>query len=91
LWDDVVACHETVEIAGLMTMAPASDDPEKNARPSFRALANLRDRLRNHDAARKVRLTLSELSMGMSGDFAVAIEEGGTLVRIGRRLFAGLG
>ncbi len=89
-WDDVVTCHETVEIAGLMTMAPASDDPE-NARPSFRALANLRDQLRNHDAARKVRLTLSELSMGMSGDFAVAIEEGGTLVRIGRRLFAGLG
>ncbi|HIK94330.1 MAG TPA: YggS family pyridoxal phosphate-dependent enzyme [Planctomycetes bacterium] len=85
-WDDVVVCHETVEIAGLMTMAPASDDSEK-ARPFFRALADLRDRLRSHDAG----LTLSELSMGMSGDFAVAIEEGGTLVRIGRRLFAGLG
>ncbi|MCP4171893.1 MAG: YggS family pyridoxal phosphate-dependent enzyme [Fuerstiella sp.] len=89
-WDDVVACDETVEIAGLMTMAPASDDPE-DARPTFRALANLRAQLQDHNAARNVTLALPELSMGMSGDFSVAIEEGGTLVRIGRRLFVGLG
>jgi len=88
-WHDVVACHESVEIAGLMTMAPASDDQE-DARPCFRALAILRDQLRSCDAGANVQLALPELSMGMSGDFAVAIEEGGTLVRVGRRLFAGL-
>ena len=88
-WDDVVSCHEAVEIAGLMTMAPASDDSEK-ARPCFRALATLRDQLQSYDASRNAGIALSELSMGMSGDFAVAIEEGGTLVRIGSRLFEGL-
>jgi pyridoxal phosphate enzyme (YggS family) len=89
-WGDVVKCHDAVEIAGLMTMAPASDDPE-DARPGFRALANLRDQLRSNDAAQNAGITLPELSMGMSSDFAVAIEEGSTLVRIGRRLFKGLG
>ena len=73
-----------VEIAGLMTMAPQSDDPEV-ARPVFRRLRLLRDELAI-EAPPHVRLT--ELSMGMSGDFAVAIEEGATLVRIGSRLFS---
>jgi hypothetical protein len=88
-WADVIVCHEAVEIAGLMTMAPASDDPE-NARPSFRDLSKLRDQLRSQNAAQSAGLTLPELSMGMSSDFRVAIEEGSTLVRIGRRLFKGL-
>ena len=88
-WADVIVCHEAVEIAGLMTMAPASDDPE-DARPSFRALSEFRDRLRSNDATQRDELTLPELSMGMSSDFAVAIDEGSTLVRIGRRLFNGL-
>ncbi|MDG1896421.1 MAG: YggS family pyridoxal phosphate-dependent enzyme [Fuerstiella sp.] len=88
-WTDVIVCHKAVEITGLMTMAPASDDPE-DARPGFRALAEFRDRLRSNDAAQRDGLTLPELSMGMSSDFAVAIEEGSTLVRIGRRLFKGL-
>ncbi len=73
-----------VEIAGLMTMAPLTDDPEA-ARPVFRQLRILRDELAAQ-AAPHVRLT--ELSMGMSGDFPIAIEEGATLVRIGSRLFA---
>lgn len=66
-----------VELMGLMTMAPYSDNPE-TSRPSFQKLRNLRDTL-----------GLRHLSMGMSGDFEVAIEEGATLVRIGSALFDG--
>lgn len=65
-----------LEVAGLMTLAPYSGDPEE-ARPVFRALRELRDRL-----------ALRELSMGMSGDFETAIEEGATYVRIGSALFS---
>lgn len=72
------------EIVGLMGMAAFSDDPE-TARPAFRELRELRDRLRTD-----WRMELPELSMGMSGDFEVAIEEGSTLVRIGSTIFEGL-
>jgi PLP dependent protein len=75
-----------LQIAGLMTMAPAGED-EESARPTFRRLRTLRDALRS-DAAGDA--ALSELSMGMSGDFEVAIEEGATLVRVGSALFEGL-
>lgn len=66
---------------GLMTMAPFVDDPE-TIRPVFTGLRELRDRLRETTG-----LSLPVLSMGMSGDFEVAIEEGATHVRIGRALF----
>ena len=70
---------------GLMTIAPLVDNPEE-ARPVFRVLRELRDRLRE-----AIPLTSDggwpELSMGMSDDFAVAIEEGATLIRLGRALF----
>jgi pyridoxal phosphate enzyme (YggS family) len=66
-------------VTGLMTMAPESEDPEA-ARPHFRALSALRDRHGRGGAA------LDQLSMGMSDDFEVAVEEGATLVRIGRLL-----
>jgi pyridoxal phosphate enzyme (YggS family) len=66
---------------GLMTMAPYVDDPEV-IRPVFRHLRELRDRLQESNGAR-----LPILSMGMSGDYEVAIEEGATHVRIGRSLF----
>jgi pyridoxal phosphate enzyme (YggS family) len=66
---------------GLMTMAPYVDDPE-SIRPVFTGLRELRDRLRESTG-----LALPVLSMGMSGDFHVAIEEGSTHVRIGRALF----
>jgi len=64
-----------VEVIGLMAIAPFSDDPEQ-ARPYFRELGRLADEL-----------GLAERSMGMSGDFEVAIEEGATMVRIGTALF----
>lgn len=71
-----------VQVRGLMTVPPWSEDPEA-ARPYFARLRQLRDRL----AAEHPHLDFSQLSMGMSGDFAVAIEEGSTCVRIGTALF----
>ena len=70
-----------LQLRGLMTMAPYSDNPEE-ARPVFRALRALRDELQTAHAH-----PLPELSMGMSGDFVPAIEEGATLVRIGSSIF----
>jgi hypothetical protein len=70
-----------LEIHGLMTMAPWTPDPEK-ARPVFRRLRELRTECETILGA-----PLSQLSMGMSGDFEVAIEEGATLVRVGTALF----
>jgi PLP dependent protein len=72
-----------VRFTGLMLLPPAVDDPEQ-ARPYFRAIRALRDEL----AARGVNQSmLGELSMGMSQDFEVAIEEGATLVRVGTAIF----
>ncbi|SIT00455.1 YggS family pyridoxal phosphate-dependent enzyme [Alicyclobacillus vulcanalis] len=70
-----------LSVRGLMTMAPAVDDPEA-ARPVFAALRELRDELQSRLSLEG----LSDLSMGMSDDFEVAVEEGATLVRIGRKL-----
>lgn len=75
-----VSAAAGVEVRGLMTVPPWSEDPEV-ARPYFRRLRELRDEL-------CVRFpTVRELSMGMSNDFAVAIEEGSTTVRVGTALF----
>lgn len=70
-----------VEIKGLMTMAPFNPDAE-TARPVFRQLREWRDRW-----AEQSGFALAELSMGMSNDFEVAIEEGATLVRVGSSIF----
>jgi len=70
-------------VKGLMTMPPFFDDPER-ARPFFRELARLRDRIA---AAGIPGVQLTELSMGMTGDFEAAIAEGATLVRIGTAIF----
>lgn len=84
-WAEILDLQH-VDIQGLMTMAPHSDD-EESARPFFRRLRELRDDLAaNSDG----RLALPELSMGMSGDFEIAIEEGATLIRIGSRIFESL-
>jgi pyridoxal phosphate enzyme (YggS family) len=88
-WSQIVSLSPAVRIAGFMTMAAESDDPE-NARPTFRSLRQLRDELQQTEASRAAGLELRELSMGMSGDFVPAIEEGATMVRIGSRIFAGL-
>lgn len=71
-----------LRLDGLMTMAPIVEKPEL-ARPVFRALRELRDEIEAHYPAVK----LPELSMGMTDDFEVAIEEGATLVRVGRAIF----
>lgn len=70
-----------VEVRGLMTVPPYSDDPE-DARPYFKRLRELRD-----SAEAEIGIKLPELSMGMSHDFAVAIEEGSTCVRVGSAIF----
>ena len=70
-----------IEIQGLMTMAPWTAEPEK-VRPIFRQLRELKERGEQFLGA-----PLPHLSMGMSGDFGVAIEEGATIVRIGTALF----
>jgi hypothetical protein len=72
-----------LRVLGLMTMPPWFSDPEK-VRPYFRALRELRDRLRQQQL---VDGELPELSMGMTGDFEVAVAEGATLVRIGTAIF----
>src|SRR6185503_6888153 len=70
-----------LEIHGLMTMPPWSQDPEK-ARPVFRQLRELKTQCEE-----KLGAPLPHLSMGMSGDFEIAIEEGATLIRVGTALF----
>lgn len=75
-----------VEIRGLMGMAALEADPEA-ARPAFRLLARIRD---DANAGGWYRTPLDELSMGMTNDFEVAVEEGATLVRIGTALFTGV-
>jgi len=73
-----------LHIIGLMTMAPYADSQEA-ARPYFKGLATLRDNLSNEDIPNT---DIRELSMGMTQDFEIAIEEGATFVRIGTALFS---
>jgi len=72
---------QRLSIEGLMTIAPLATDAEKS-RPHFARLQLLRSELEQ-----RFHLKLPHLSMGMSDDFVVAIEEGATLVRIGTRIF----
>ncbi len=75
------ASRDKLEIVGLMTIPPPTAATEL-ARPYFAQLREMRDRL-----ATQTGLALSELSMGMSDDFEIAIEEGATIVRLGRAVF----
>lgn len=75
-----------IKIIGLMTMAPLVEDPQ-TTRPHFR---RLREIFEDMQTERIVGPDFRELSMGMSNDFEVAIEEGATMVRIGRALFDGV-
>lgn len=78
-----IAAQPNLKIKGLMTMAPVVPEAEL-ARPVFTKLRTLRDRL----AVQFPENEWSELSMGMTDDFEIAIEEGATMVRIGRAIFA---
>jgi pyridoxal phosphate enzyme (YggS family) len=78
-----VARLEHIEVHGLMAVPPFAADPN-SGRPYFRVLRDLRDTI----AARRLqRVTMDTLSMGMSHDFEVAIEEGSTCVRVGTAIF----
>jgi pyridoxal phosphate enzyme (YggS family) len=76
--------HSQVDFVGFMTMAPLVYDAEK-ARPVFRGLRELRDDIAPLFSSR---YSLAQLSMGMSNDYEVAVEEGATIVRLGSFLFA---
>jgi len=78
-----ISCLDHLAVRGLMTMPPFFDDPE-NARPYFSKLRQLRDHIKGQNIPN---VSMDELSMGMTGDYEVAIEEGATLVRIGTAIF----
>jgi hypothetical protein len=79
---DQISSLKGLEIEGLMTIAPYVEDPEA-VRPVFRKLRSLRDEISRD----RPWLNLHHLSMGMSNDFEIAVEEGATMVRIGSALF----
>ncbi len=78
-----ISVYPHIKIKGLMTMAPLFDDKEKT-RPYFRETKTLFEKIKAHHIPN---VDMEILSMGMSGDFEIAIEEGSTLVRIGRAIF----
>jgi len=82
IFDAAISC-KAIKIRGLMVLPPWSENPE-DARPYFRRLRQLRDELR---AAGPDRSNLDQLSMGMSHDLEVAVEEGATMIRVGTALF----
>ncbi|HOO00470.1 MAG TPA: YggS family pyridoxal phosphate-dependent enzyme [Syntrophales bacterium] len=79
----LVSTLPSLSLRGLMTMAPWSEDPE-TARPYFAALRRRRDEIA---ALNLPGVVMEELSMGMTDDYTVAVEEGATIVRIGRAIF----
>ncbi|MGI6413826.1 MAG: YggS family pyridoxal phosphate-dependent enzyme [Syntrophomonadaceae bacterium] len=81
---DSIGQLRSIKVCGFMTMAPQSEDPEQ-ARPVFRQLFELREKLKGR---RFTNVELKYLSMGMSRDFEVAIEEGANIVRIGSAIFS---
>jgi len=78
---DAISRMPNVDLGGLMTMEPFVDDAEE-VRPVFRTLRELRDRMRQEGG-----VELPHLSMGMTQDYEVAVEEGATMVRIGSAIF----
>lgn len=74
---------KNISIKGLMTMPPYSENPE-DSRPFFRKLRELAETIMKEDIPG---VSMKELSMGMSGDFEVAVEEGATMVRVGTAIF----
>lgn len=79
---DQISALEYISIEGLMTIPPESEDPE-DSRKYFKELKELKDKAENH-----LNKHLQYLSMGMTDDFQIAIEEGASIIRIGRKIFA---
>ncbi len=82
-----IAGFTSIEVEGLMTMPPYFTDPQ-DARPYFKILRELREEI---ERQRFANVSMKELSMGMSNDFEVAIEEGATIVRVGTAIFGARG
>ncbi len=80
---EFIRALSSIRLTGLMTMPPFFDDPDA-ARPYFARLREVRDKLKSCGA---LTAEMNDLSMGMTGDYEVAVEEGATLVRIGTALF----
>ena len=78
-----ISKFDNIAVKGLMTIPQYYNDPE-NARPFFAALSDLCNEIRNEAIPG---INMGELSMGMSGDYGVAIEEGATLIRVGTSIF----
>jgi pyridoxal phosphate enzyme (YggS family) len=76
-----VNAAQHLQLRGLMTVAPMADDPEA-VRPVFQQLRSLRER-----TSQQLGVALPVLSMGMTGDYPIAVEEGATMLRLGRALF----
>jgi hypothetical protein len=83
---DQICEFENIKTQGLMTIAPLVEDPEET-RPYFRELSTLFEHLKTRQ---KKNIEMIYLSMGMSQDFEIAIEEGSNMVRIGRAIFQGI-
>ena len=81
-----ISIYPNINIRGLMTIAPEADDPE-TVRTYFRELRELKDKINNRHLTRG---PLALLSMGMTNDFEIAIEEGSNMIRIGRAIFGGM-
>lgn len=80
-----VAALSRVHVKGLMAIAPMVEEPEES-RPYFQQMARLREEIRALDLPG---VEMTELSMGMTGDFEVALEEGATMIRVGTAIFGG--
>ena len=78
-----ISQFENLAVKGLMTMPPYFNAPDK-VRPFFAALRGLRDQIKNENIAN---IAMDELSMGMTGDFEAAIQEGATMIRVGTAIF----
>lgn len=78
-----IASYPNLKVHGLMTVAPYVSDPEE-VRPVFRGLKQLADKIRN---LKVPGVEMDLLSMGMSNDFTIAIEEGANIIRVGTKLF----
>ena len=89
VWEQLAEHRDKVNVKGFMTMAPANQDLQQAA-DTFRGLSELLETVNSVEGRVPETWPMDQLSMGMSGDFEVAIEEGATMIRVGSALFNGL-